>query len=170
MEMWALRLNTLLICLGVACATTPLLSCGPPLKGKVLTTDDLGISDPSFLGLPENFPLNPPPDQLVVSPDPIAFSNTPIGFGRQFVAIVLNTYETAISINDIRITMGTDLSIVGGTCTTLPGDILYSAEYCEVIINFIPTAATTRTDTLEIDFDDGINQTLEVDITATGTL
>ena len=153
------------------CLILALTACGPPLKPHVVDISDLGITDPTQLGLPENFPLDLlVNNSIVLSPDPLVMENTPVGFTRTIAVLVINTKLTDVTLDLVALQSANTIHVAAGTCGDLASNILKKQSYCSLVVSFSPGAAGTITNQLQVDYtDDTSSNQVTSSIEATGT-
>lgn len=103
----------------------------------------------------------------------VTFSNTNLGGSSTAVTTtVSNVGQTAATLNTRTLnstgtTTGADYSISGGTCSD--SSTIAAGGSCTIQLTFIPTLSGNRTDTLDLDYSDGVNpQTQNLALSATG--
>lgn len=103
----------------------------------------------------------------------ISFTSTTVGASSTAVtATVTNTGESSVvltsrSLRTTGILTGTDYAITGGTCSD--GGVITPTGTCTLLLVFSPTTAGSRSDTIDVLYNDSVNaQTESLGISTTG--
>lgn len=135
----------------------PAVNANNPAIAAGLTSRD------GFVGA---FLIPPVPTTAATDVQTIGFGNVYVGATRQQPATFTNTttFASTVVVNSIQIT-GPNAGDFGfhSTCTTLA-----SHAYCSLLIDFTPTASGTRTATLTVNSDSGLNPAVTIQLSGTG--